>query len=188
MKFEICAFFILGNTHYCDSILLSNVDTWKRALQATFGHAKTNNTYLNENERLDLCCRSLHKCDVQKYIELQQSNSEWNVKHCGCVQTFRICLGNINTTVSNELSFIHSLNATKCYAKDHPIVKCTEIETFSEPSDQFFQIKDSNVRERFLYRCSNYELDKTQPQRIQLFDLPFGNRGMTEVTSMPVLY
>lgn len=176
------SFFFLGTTNYCESVLLFNEDTWKKALQASFGYV-TNNTDLNGNERLDACCRLIHKCDAQKQVELQQSNSEWNVKHCECVHTFRTCLRNLNTTASNELSFIHSLHATKCYAKDHPIVKCVKIETFSEPHAQFFQIMDSNIRERFHYRCSNYELDKTQPQRIQLFDLQFSYRGMAEITS-----
>lgn len=176
------SFFFLGTTNFCESILLSNEDTWKKALQASFGYV-TNNTHLNGHERLDVCCRLLHKCDAQKRVELQSSNTEWNVRHCECVHTFRACLNNLNTSTSNELAFIHSLNATKCYAKDHPIVKCAVSEVFSEEIAQFFQIMDSNIRERFLRRCSNYELDRTQPQRIQFFDLQFSFRGMTDIAS-----
>lgn len=67
-------------TYYCESILLFNENTWKKTLEATFSYAK-NTSYSNENERLDLCCCSLHTCDSHKHIELN-SNSEWNVKHC----------------------------------------------------------------------------------------------------------
>lgn len=140
----------LGTTNYCESILLSNAR--EKAVQASFGHV-TNNSDINGIERLDACCRLLHKCDAQKHVELRESHIEWNVKHCECVHTFRMCLRNLNTAASNGLSFIHSLNATKCYAKDHPIAECVKIETFFEPNGaQFFQIMDSNERKRFFNR------------------------------------
>ncbi len=125
--------YLLLDTKFCESVLLSTDHTLlKKSLQATFFNAR-NDTDLNDKYRLDSCCRSLHKCEAYKNIELKGDRS---IQHCQCVRNFRICLKELNTTLSSNLAFIHSTNATKCYARDHPIIKCVKLETYEGPRSQ----------------------------------------------------
>lgn len=152
---------------------------------ATFTYEKKG-THLDDSDRLDLCCRSLQKCDAFKRIELN-SRSEWNVQHCECVHSFRTCLKNLNSIPSNELSFLHSMNTSKCYAKENPIIKCVKKETYSISQIQFLQFIDSIQHRKYVDRCSKYELDQSQPKKLQLFDLPLSSYlEMSETTGMLV--
>lgn len=147
----------------------------KKSLEATFINAKKG-TYLDEKDHLDACCRSFHKCNAFKHIEFNHTN---NWSHCDCIHFFQKCLKNSDTSLSNELAFIHSINATKCYAKDYPITKCIKFESYPEWKAPFLRFVNSAEREKFFNRCSKYELDERQPQRIQLFDLPYNYHGMS---------
>lgn len=159
---------IFTDTKFCASILLPTENTLKKSLDATFLNGKKG-TNSEEGDHVDSCCRSLHKCDAHKHSELNYTN-EWNIRHCECVYVFRACLKNLNTSLSNRLLFIHSINATKCYAKDYPIVKCAKLEAYLEPIIGVLKFTSSS---EILNRCSRYELDISQPRKLQLFDLRF---------------
>lgn len=131
---------------------------------------------MDDKDYVDLCCRSLHKCDAYKRIELNQT-TEWSFRHCECMHSFQICLKNLNTSLSNEVAFIHSINATKCYSKDHPIIKCIKFETYSESNAQLFTFMNLTEREKYFRRCLKYELDESQPEHFQIFDMPFNNHA-----------
>lgn len=139
--------------------------------------------YLDERDHVDACCRSLHKCDAFKHTELNYT-SEWNIQHCECEHSFRTCLNDLNTKSSIELASIHALKATKCYAKDYPIVKCIKFEANSESKAPFLEFMSSAERGQFFNRCMKYELDDSQPEKLQLFDLPFNNHGIYTITGM----
>ncbi|XP_031622912.1 uncharacterized protein LOC116340509 [Contarinia nasturtii] len=115
--------FNLSDTKFCESILSPTEFTLKRSFEATFEIVKKGG-YLNESDRADLCCRSFHKCGAHKHIELNYTNEQANIRHCECEYSFKNCLENLNTSSSNVLGFIHSLNTEKCYAIDHPIIEC----------------------------------------------------------------
>lgn len=156
----------------------------EKSLQATFVNAKKG-TILDEKEHVDLCCRSLHKCDSYKHIELNQ-RIEWHIRDCECVHSFQTCLKSLNTSLSNEVAFIYSINATKCHSSDHPIIKCTSIkfETYAEPNVQFVRFMNSAEREKYFKRCVKYELDEIRPQQLQIFDVPFNEYAMSTITGM----
>lgn len=166
-----CFFFNFSfpGTKYCESILLPTDRALKKSLEATLFSAK-NEIYLNDVDRLDLCCRSLHKCDAYKNAELNHTN-ELYVRHCECVHTFRKCLKSLNTSLSNDIAFVHSINITKCYAKDHPIIECVVFESHPNSTD-FLSFMSRAERETFFKRCIRYQLDKSQPKKFQSFDLP----------------
>lgn len=173
-----------SDTKFCESIILPTEDKLKKSLEAAFANAKKS-IYLNGKDRVDLCCRSLHKCDAQKHVELNYTIE--SIRHCKCEQSFKMCLENLNTSLSNNLIFIHSVNATKCYAKDHPIVKCVKIETYPESEAQFFKFMNTNEHEGSFNRCLKYELDKSQPQKIQTFDLPFSSYKLPTIDGSTLL-
>lgn len=150
-------------------------NTLKKSLESTFLHAKSN-IPPTEKERVDLCCRSFHKCDAHKHAGLNQT-IDLNIRHCDCLRMFRICLEKLKTPLSNELGYIYSINATKCYAKDHPIKKCIKFEENFDSKITFLMNMNSNEREQFLKRCTKYEINKSLPQQIQLFDVPFNDNG-----------
>lgn len=127
---------------------------------------------MNDKDRLDSCCRSLHKCDASKNVELTYSNDR-NIPHCECVHSFRSCLKNLNTSLSNELASIHSINITQCLALDYPMIKCAKFEEYSISTDERLGSMSSTELNRFFDRCIKYELDENQPQKLQLFDIPF---------------
>lgn len=130
---------------------------------------------------VDFCCRSLHKCDAYKHTELNKYTNEMYIRHCDCVHSFQICLKNLNTSLSNQLAFIHSINATKCYAQDYPAIECINHETYP---DALLRLVNSAERERFFNRCLNYDFDFSQLQKVQMFDVPFNNYTMTTVDGM----
>lgn len=140
--------------------------------------------HLNDSDRLDLCCRSFHKCNAVEQIVLN-SRSERNIPHCECVHSFRMCLKRFNSMLSNELSFLHSMNTSKCYAKYNPITKCVKTETYSRSEVQFLQFMDSIVPQKYVDRCSKYELDESHPKKLQIFDVPLPSYlAMSETTGM----
>lgn len=163
MNPEIFHDFLFPGT-FCKTILLKEpitiVDNGKRRL------------YLDEKYNVDTCCRTLLKCDANKHNELNHTN-EWNFRHCDCENSFQICLGNLKTPLSNELALMYSINTTKCYAIDYPIINCIEYESYAESTAPFLRFVNSAEREKFFNRCSKYELDENQQQELQLFDLPF---------------
>lgn len=160
----------LSDTKFCESVLLSTDHILlKKSLQATLINAR-NDTDLNDKRRLDSCCRSLHKCEAYKNIEL---NGDRSIPHCQCVRNFRICLKELNTTLSSDLAFIHSTNSTKCYARNHPIIKCVKLETYTGPISQHLGSMSSTLNRTFFSRCIQYAFDDSQPKQLQLFDLPF---------------
>lgn len=155
-------FFSISGTKFCESILLPTEFTLKKSFEATFVSVK-DELYLNETDRVDLCCRSLHKCDAHKHIEFNYKN-ESNIRHCKCVYSFQNCLKNLNTSLSNELAFFHSVNTTRCYAKEYPIIKCITFDSHKKESTR---------------RCLEYDLDQSQPQKLQIFDVPFNNHALS---------
>lgn len=142
--------------------------TLKTSLNAKFVDT---NWGMDEKDHVDLCCHSLHKCDAHKQIELNHTIDSY-IRNCDCVNSFQKCLTNSNTSLSNELALIHSINTTKCYAKDHPIIKCKTFETYPESKTYpFNRLINSTERERFLNRCLKYDLDQSQPPKLQKFDM-----------------
>lgn len=158
-------------------------ESLRKSLIATFIYEKKG-THLNDSDRLDSCCRSFHKCDAFERIEFNSSN-EQNMKHCECVHSFRTCLKKLNSILSNELSFLHSINTSKCYAIDNPIIKCIKTESYSRSEIQFLLFINAIQRRTFVDRCSKYELDQSQQKKLQLFDLPLSSYlGLYETTGM----
>lgn len=162
-------------TKYCESILLPTVRTLRKSLQAVFFNARTE-TYSDDKDRLDICCRSLHKCGAYKIVE-QNDSIDKSILHCECVHSFRGCLKELNTSLSNDLALIHSINATKCYAKEHPIIKCSKFEEQLGPASQ---LKRTSA-DKFTGRCTQYEFDESQPKKNQIFDLPYIAPGVSTI-------
>lgn len=171
----------LNDTKFCESIILPTEFTLKKSFEATFFNAKTH-IHSSESDRVDLCCRSLHKCDAHKRILLNYTN-ESCVRNCECEYSFVKCLENLNSSLSNELAFVHSINTTKCYAKDYPIIKCKTFDAHQIESkiSSHFKFLDSAERESLFNRCSKYDLDQSRPQQIQIFDVPFNNHAMSAI-------
>lgn len=140
--------------------------------------------HLDEKNKADLCCRSLHKCDAHKRIELNQINDAWYIRHCECVNSFKMCSETLNTSLFEEFVFIFSINATKCFSLDYPIVKCIKFESYSESKNQLFRLSGSIEREKYFNRCLKYELDYSRAKQLQMFDLPFNNIVMSASTGM----
>lgn len=163
--------FNLRETKFCESILSPTEFTLKRSFEATFDSVKSGG-YSNEIDRVDLCCRSFHKCEARKNIELNYTNEQVNIRHCECEYSFKNCLDNLNTSSSNVLGFIHSLNTEKCYVIDHPIIKCISFDALQiEPEI------DLHLNKSIFNRCSKYDLDQSQPQLLQMFDVPFNEHA-----------
>ncbi|KAG4072929.1 hypothetical protein HA402_006609 [Bradysia odoriphaga] len=170
-------------TKYCESILLPTVRTLRNSLRAAFFNARTE-THLDDKDRLDECCRFLHKCDAYKNVE-QNDSIDKSILHCECVHSFRGCLKELNTSLSNDLAFIHSINATKCYAKEHPIIKCFKFEAHLGPASQH----ERTLADIFTGRCTQYEFDESQPKKFQIFDLPFIVPGVSTIAdSLKISY
>lgn len=127
-----------------------------------------------------MCCRSHYECEAHKKIEMNLP-TEWKVWHCDCEANFRKCLHNLNTQLANDFVFVHYLNTTKCYAEDHPIVKCEKFESIFEPKTQFQRSPNSRELGNNCYRCIQYELNKSLPKQYQLFDLSFDYEGQKPI-------
>lgn len=134
---------------------------------------------LNDTEKVDDCCRSLYKCNSYKEYELNQTFN-WNVQHCDCINAFQMCLNeNINTSLSNEIALLHSINVTKCFSKDYPIIICQRFQSIPNYVKlQFFDYMNFFEREIYFKRCAEYALDKSRPKELQIFDVLF-NRPFT---------
>lgn len=61
---------------------------------------------------------------------------------------------------------------------------CIKFEANSESKAPFLEFMSSAERGQFFNRCMKYELDDSQPQKLQLFDLPFNNHGIYTITGM----
>lgn len=131
---------------------------------------------MNEIDQIDLCCRSLYKCNAHKKSELNQV-TPWGIRHCACVSSFQTCLKKLNTSLSNEVNFVHSINTTTCFAKDYPIVKCIKFEKYSDTMEQLFEIIDSDNKEKYNKRCVKYELDQNREKELQIFDVPLNENA-----------
>lgn len=101
-----------------------------------------------------------------------------------CVHLFEICLKNLNTPLSNDVAFVHSINATKCYSIDHPIVKCIKFETYSDKKGPLLRFMNLMEREKYFNRCINYEFDESRPKEFQIFDVPFNDHAMSTARGM----
>lgn len=114
-----------------------------------------------------------------KHIELNYTNEQANIRHCECEYSFKNCLENLNTSSSNVLGFIHSLNTEKCYAIDHPVIKCISFDAPQiEPEiDLHLQNLNAVKRKSIFNRCSKYDFDQGQPQLLQMFDVPFNEHA-----------
>lgn len=177
---QLCVFsdFPFSGTKFCESLLLPTEYALRKSLDATFINANKE-IHLDEKYYVDSCCHSLHKCDAYKRIALNQTNDTlWNFQHCDCVYFFKICLYNLNTSLSNEVALLHSINTTKCYTNDHPIIQCIKFESYTEWKIQFFRYVNQTERKRLFNRCSKYQLDKNKPHQLQLRDLPFNYHEM----------
>ncbi|XP_031633959.1 uncharacterized protein LOC116347501 [Contarinia nasturtii] len=109
----------LKDTKYCPTILLPTEHTLKKSLDSILFNSKSG-TIPNKIDRIDLCCRTLYKCNLQKTSEINQT--VWYIRHCNCVQSFQHCLKSLNTSLSNELYSTFALNATKCISNEQKIV------------------------------------------------------------------
>lgn len=134
---------------------------------------------MDEKTNVDLCCRSLFKCDALKHIELNHTNDN-TIRNCECVHSFQTCLQNLKTSLSHALAFIHTINTTKCYANDHPMIKCTEFEAHG--LDQLLKFNNSSERKKIGKRCIKYELDGSKAKEIQTFDLPLNKNAISSFT------
>lgn len=169
-----------SDTNFCESLLLPTEHSLKRSLQATFTSAIRRTHLENKIDQIDGCCRSLYKCDAHKRIALNQMNTAFSTyQHCDCIHFFQICLDKFNTSLANEVALLHSINTTKCYTNDHPIIECIKFQSHPEWKTKFLRFVDQTERKRLLNRCSKYELDKTKPQQLQLRDVPFSYYGMS---------
>lgn len=113
---------------------------------------------------------------------------EWNIRHCDCVRLFQICLKNLNSSLSNEVALLYSLNARECYSEDHPNTGCTQFEHISdEIKVQLSRFMKSSERETYFKRCVQYALDKSQPKRIQIIDAPFNDHAKSTVEGMSLV-
>lgn len=164
-------FSILDAT-FCESILLPTEATWKQSFDATFVNSKK--LIANETDRVNLCCRSLHKCDAHKHIELNYTNKSY-IRHCECIHSFQNCLENLNTSLSMELAFIYSINTTRCYAEDYPIIKC---KTFDAGPKELESLPTVVIHSSF-NRCIKYNINRDQPKIIQIFDVPFNRHALS---------
>lgn len=112
----------------------------------------------------------LYKCDALKYNELNETILV-SFPICECVRSFKTCLENINTEISNEFSLLYSINTTKCLSNEHPMIKCNKYEAI--PSTDYLKISSFIEREKYFKRCSMYELDRNQQTQLQPFDVTF---------------
>ncbi|KAG4077856.1 hypothetical protein HA402_013790 [Bradysia odoriphaga] len=96
----------------------------------------------------------------------------------------RTCLKKLNTSLSSDLAFIHSINATKCYATDYPTIKCVKQEELTGTASQHLRFMNSTLADIFFNRCTKYEFDESQPKKLQVFDLPFIVPGTGTSTSL----
>lgn len=183
-QFQYVFYSSFSDTTYCPSILLPTENLLKKTLDSTFFKSK-NGAFLNETDRIDLCCRSLYKCNAYKRIELNLTYV-WNIRHCDCVHSFQICLKNLNTSVSNKVNFVHSLNTVTCFSKDHPIVMCIEFERYSDIMIQLFETftPEEKDEERNFKRCIKYALDQKRKKVLQLFDVSFNENATYTTASM----
>lgn len=100
---------------------MSTKDSLKKSLDASFVDTKGEDTHADDKERVDLCCRTLLKCDARAGFELNISN-ERNIRHCECENIFEKCLKNLNTSLSSETALVYAANAKKCiYTKKHTL-------------------------------------------------------------------
>lgn len=164
--------FTFSDKKYCRSILSPTEYTLTKSLETTFINAKDKDTLLNDEDRIDFCCRSLYKCDAHKHIDVNQT-IELNIRHCDCERSFQLCLNNLNTSLSNEIGLIHSINVTKCFSNNFPIIKCIKIERYSGTTAQLLRQFSMTEREQYFKRCVKYELDQNQPKNFQVIDMPF---------------
>lgn len=156
-----------SGTYFCESILLPTKGTLKKSFKASFVRS-------NKIDQVDSCCRSFHKCDAHKSVEFNRT-SEWDIPHCECIYSFRTCLGHLNNSLTNKFTHIHSINTTKCYANDYPIVKCSKFDELTNDEVEFLKFSNSDEHEKYFNRCSKYHLDETKPQQLQLYDLPINH-------------
>lgn len=147
----------------------------KRTLDAVLVNADRR-IHLNENDQVDVCCRSLHKCDAYKRTTFNQTiDTLWNSQNCDCTHLFRICLDNLNTSLSNDVEFLHSISTKKCYINDYPIIKCAKWESYPDSKLSFLRFVNQAEREKYQNRCSKYELDGNRPKQLQFRDLSFNH-------------
>lgn len=149
--------------------------TLKISFEAIFINAKKI-IHFDERDNVDLCCRSFHKCEAYKHHEFNYRN-ETNMQNCNCIKLFQNCLENLNTSLSSEVSFFHSMNNTKCYDKDYPIIKCKTVEIHLE--SKAFPFLNSAEHEQFFNRCSTYYLDQGHPKQLQIFDVPLNKYAIS---------
>lgn len=146
----------------------------KKSLLATF--IKTIED-INSEEKIqtDLCCRTFLKCDSHKRTELNET-MEWHIQPCQCIDSFKMCLKNLNTSLSNQLESIHSINTTKCYSIEYPIIKCAKMETVHLDSKSV-QLLGTFDHEPFLSRCIKFDLDDSKSKKLQILDVPFNDNS-----------
>lgn len=151
----------------------------KKSLETTLVNANRR-THSDEKNQVDTCCRSLLKCDAYNRIAFNQTyNPLWNIRSCDCVHLFHTCLDNLNSSLANEVAFMHSMNATKCYTNDYPIIQCTQWESYPEWKAPFFRFVNQAERKKFFNRCAKYEFDKNRPKQLQLRDLAFNHHQIS---------
>lgn len=124
-----------------------------KSLEATLLKRKRD-LNMDDKDHVESCCYFPHICDAFKHTELDRT-IELNIRYCECVHSSWKCLKNLNTSFSN--------------AGDHPIIECTKFKVYSFMF--YLTIASTPGHKKYLNRCLKYELDESQPQKIQLFDV-----------------
>lgn len=122
-------------------------------------------------EALERCCTSNIQCDEDKRSEMNGILMEKNIRHCDCEHEFYKCLRKSNYYGVVFIANDYFQKTEKCYALDHPIIKCEQYKCYYQPKKLYNQYPSG--AEIGTIRCAEYELDKSKPQIYQTFELAF---------------
>ncbi|XP_015119975.1 phospholipase A2 [Diachasma alloeum] len=125
------------------------------------GDIAPNSSFLGPFDHTDACCRSHDECPTEipssgRYGPLR-NNGIFTRSACGCDHVFFQCLKRANSIVSSSIGNTYfNILRPQCFTCDYPIVSCAR-----RDRKQIFEKK-----------CLAYNLDTTQPKRLQWFDNP----------------
>ena len=121
-------------------------------------------------EIMEECCKSLHRCDIQKRSELKNTLIEGNIRNCECEREFHTCFQTPKLFDLSGFEDKYSQFTPKCYSVDHPIMKCEEYQCYYHPSQTFYQYPSKHLQDAV--RCVKYKLDESKPKIPQTFQIP----------------
>lgn len=122
-------------------------------------------------EALERCCSSNIQCDVRKRSAINGISIDKKLRHCECEHEFYQCVYKANILGVSEIADYYFRKTQKCYAFDHPIIKCERFKCFYQPKKIYEQYPSE--AEAGTVRCAEYKLDKSMPKKYQTFDLMF---------------